>query len=1130
MTFEHILDAAIELLQRRQRLTYGALKRQFQLDDAGLEDLKQELILGQRVARDEDGMVLVWQGAMAAATAPLAPATASAEAESPRGQAERRQLTIMFCDLADSTALSNALDIEELRAVLRAFQDAAGQVIARHDGFVNSYMGDGILTFFGYPQAHEDDARRAVRAGLEVVAAVAALQELPGGRLRVRVGIATGVVVVGDVIGKGASREEAVVGSASNLAARLQSLARPGEVVVSASTKRLLGPGFDCQDMGPQQLKGFDEPTPTWRVLRERSEDALSQAGDGAARSTPMIDREVELPALMASWQQACAGQARVVTLRGEAGLGKSRLCAAVRDAVMEQQPVLLRYHCSQRFQNTALYPVIRHLEHAAGFADGDDPGTKLDKLQALLLRNQPQAEVDAVLPYFAAMLSVPPQGRFAAISDSPERQREQTLNALHAQIVNLACEHPVLIQFEDLHWVDPTTLSLIDRIARQIGPERVMVLATSRPEFEPPWADVPQAQTVELSLLGMHHRACIVEQHTAGKALPPEILEHVLQKSDGIPLYVEELTKAMIESGLLQEEDDRYVLTGSLRGVSIPSTLHDSLLARLDRLAVVKDVAQAGAAIGREFAYRTLAALLPMSAAELDASLARLLESGLIHGQGQPPDAVYTFKHALIQDAAYATMLRPRRQGLHAQIAQVLEADPLPAHRAPELLAHHFTEANQVDRAVPYLLQAGLKAASGAAHTEACKYFDEGLRLLAALPEDAARNRLEMGLRLHLGMSLAATRGFAAPEVEATHQRARDLCRLLDDKDELFWVLRALCALYTVRGHAQTAQELSDDCVRLGQETQRNEFLVEALVMEGYTQGLGGNLTRGRQAMDRAVQIYRSTEAGRFAYPTPQDPSVASLTFAASLSLVQGDVDSGVRQIEDAVRTAEALNRPFDLAFAQAYAAMFENLRRNHERAAHHAGLALEISQRHGFTGWLAASAMQLGVAKAGLGAAQEAIGLIGGTLPAWQGSGAELNNCFFMSGLAAAYRAADRLDMALQTVTQAIEHADRHSEHWYDAELYRQRGELLLLMGAEAALAEADFVRAIEIARQQGARTFELRAALGLVRSQLAASDPPRSPRALPALRAAVQQWAEVQDSVEQREAAQLLEALAA
>ena len=1120
MNFEQILDAAIELLQRRQRLTYGALKRQFQLDDEVLEDLKQELIRGQRVARDEDGLVLVWQGAATSAAA-----AATTESEPPRAQAERRQLTIMFCDLADSTALSNALDIEELRAVLRAFQDAAGQVIARHDGFVNSYLGDGIVTFFGYPQAHEDDARRAVRAGLEVVAAVAALQGLPGGPLRMRVGIATGVVVVGDVIGKGASREEAVVGSASNLAARLQALARPGEVVISASTKRLLGSGFECRDMGPQQLKGFDLPMATWCVQAERSEAARLLDSEGAGRQTPMIDREVELPALVAAWQAACAGQARVVTLRGDAGLGKSRLCAAVRETVLPQHPVVLRYHCSQRFQNTALYPVIRHLEQAAGFADDDDASTRLDKLQALLLRNQTAAEVDAVLPYFAAMLSVLPGDRFALISDSPERQRELTLRALLAQIVHLAREHPVLILFEDLHWVDPTTLSLIDQLARQVANQRVMVLATSRPEFEPPWADLPLSLTVELSLLGLHHRACIVEQHTAGKALPPEILEHVLQKSDGIPLYVEELTKAMIESGLLQEQGDRYVLTGSMRGVAIPSTLHDSLLARLDRLAVVKDVAQAGAAIGREFAYTTLAAVLPLPEAELNASLARLVESGLIHVQGLSPDALYTFKHALIQDAAYATMLRPKRQGLHAQIAQFLEADPLPARRAPELLAHHFSEANQNHRAVPYLLQAGLKAASAAAHTEACKYFDEGLRLLQTLPEDTARHRLEMGLRVHLGMSLAATRGFAAPEVESTNQRARELCRLLGDNDELFWVLRGLCALYIVRSNGPASRELSEQCVRLGRETGRDEFMVEALVMEGYVQGYAGDFKRGREAMSQAVQIYRATDAGRYAYPTPQDPSVAALTMLALISLVQGDEADAVRHNEDALQTAEALKRPFDQAYAHCFAAMFENLRGDAARAAHHAGVTIGISQRHGFAGWLAAGAMQLGKAKAALGEAQEAIGLVGNTLPAWQGSGAETTSSYFLSGLAEGHRAAGQDEQALQAVAQGLDHAQRLGEHWYDAELHRLRGELLARSEHAREQAAAEFQRAIEVARSQGARLFELRAAISLARLP-----EPAAPGTRDLLQQALASYPAAQDSSERRQAAALLDELPA
>ena len=1119
MTFEQIVDAAIELLSRRQRITYAALRRQFELDDQGLEDLKLELIRGQRVARDEDGVVLVWQ----AAGPERAPEAAPTQPE-----AERRQITIMFCDLADSTTLSNSLDPEELRTVLRAFQDAAGQVVQRHEGFVNSYLGDGILTLFGYPRAHEDDARRAVRAGLELVTAVAAVQGLPGGvRLRVRVGIATGTVVVGDVIGRGPSREEAVVGSTSNLAARLQSLALPGQVVISAGTRRLLGRHFDCQDMGPQVLKGFAEAVSAWRVRCERSGEAMSLDDEGEVALPPMVDREVEFPALMECWRLACSGQGRVVTLRGEPGLGKSRLTEAVRQAAEAQPHVLLRFFCSAHFQNTALYPVIGQIRHAAGFADEDTSEIQLDKLERLLMAGQPPDEVAQAMPYYAALLSVPTAGRYPAIADSPEHQREMTLRALQAQTVALARERPVLILFEDLHWADPTTLSLTHRLAEGIASSRVMVLTTGRPEFEPPWAELPHALTVELSLLKRHHRTLIVEQHSAGKALPPEVLEHILVKSDGNPLYVEELTKAMMESGVLREEAGRFVLTGPLRSTAVPSTLHDSLLARLDRLSAVKEVAQAGAAIGREFDYETLAAALSMEPNELHHSLARLTDAGLIHSRGVPPEAVYTFKHALIQDAAYATMLRPRRQRLHARIAQFLEADPVAAQRTPELLAHHHTEADQPDKAVPYLLAAGLQAGGSAAHTEACKHFNEGLRLAATLKDDDVRHRLELRLNVHLGMSLAATRGFAAPEVEAANQRARELCALVGDPDELFWVLRGLCALYIVRADAKTSLELADRCLQLAQETRRNEFLVEAFVMEGYAHGDFGDLARAHAALAKAVHIYRCTAAGRFAYPTPQDPLVASLSLLAVLSLIQGDTAAAVAQAEDAIRTAKALERPFDLAYAHTYAAMFESLGRNFAGAAEHAALAMEISQRHGFAGWLAASAMQLGVAKAGLGVAPEAVALIGGTLPAWQASGAEMISVFFLSGLAQAYVASGQHEQALEAVNRAIAHGVRHGDRWYDAELYRQRGEWRLQQtgsgdGAWAVDGEADLRRAIEIAREQGAHGFGLRAALSLARTLAAAGDAKQA-RAL--LREALQPFPTAQPGGEQREAAALL-----
>jgi predicted ATPase/class 3 adenylate cyclase len=1111
ISFEQILDAATEFLQRKQRLTYEALKRQFDLDDKLLEDLKQELIRGQRVARDEDGL-LVWQGH-------------DRTASERRLEGERRQITIVFCDLADSTALSNSLDPEEMRVVLRAFEDAVDTVVARHEGFVNNYMGDGIVIFFGYPQAHEDDAERAVRAGLEIIDAVSLLHPLPNVGLKLRVGIATGVVVVGDVIGKGPSRQEAVVGSTSNFAARLQSLARPGDVIISSATRKLIGRSFQCVDLGPQRLKGFNEPVGACRVLYERAIEDRLESRYAESELCPLVDREVEFPALLESWRVARSGKGQVVTLRGEPGLGKSRLVKALRDAIRVQEQIVLPYYCSMRFQNTALYPVIQHLQHAARLADEDAANVKLDKLEALLLNGAPARTVASQLPYIASLLSIPIGSGYPPIADSPERQREQTLRALEAQLLNLARDQPVLMIFEDLHWVDPSTLGLIDRLVRKIGEAPVMVLVTGRPEFTPPWVTLPHALTVELSLLERDDRSSIVKYYAGGKMLPPEILEHILQKSDGIPLFVEELTKAMMDFGLLEEQVDRYVLTGPMGAFAVPSTLRDSLLARLDRLSLVKEVAQVAATIGREFSYEMLSALLPMASTELRATLNRLAEAGLVQSRGTPPDAVYTFKHALIQDAAYSTLLRARRQSLHARIAQILEADSAAANREPELLAHHLTEAGLPAKAIPYLQKAGLLASARAAHTEACKHFAEGLRLVSELSDDTTRNRLELGLRVHLGMSLAATQGFAAPEVEATNQRARELCRVIGGTNELFWVLRGLCSLYIVRADGEASLELAELCVRLGEETQRADFLIEGYLMLGYTLVYAGQLESGREALAKALEIYRTRDGARIDFPTPQDPAVASLSLLTTVSWMLGQPERATEYAFDAVQTAELTKRPFDAAYAHCFVALFETLQRNPQRAAHHAGITIEISERHGFAVWLAAGTMQMGVAKAALGQAEEAIGLLGATLPAWRAAGAELDSGFFLAGLAEAHRAAGNLNEALETISKAIEHADNYAEHYFDAERYRLRGELIAMRDGTAAQAEADFQRAIEIAQRQGAKMFELRAAVSIA---LAIAPAGERDRARGLLRSAIAKIESGRDTADYKKAVTLLNEL--
>ncbi len=1126
MDFEQLLEATIGLLQRRRRLTYAAVKRQFGIDDATLADLSHELIRGQRLARDEDGEVLVWQAAEPASTA----------ATEPRREGERRQLTILFGDLVDSTALSNSLDPEEMRVVLRAFQGAVAHVVAAHGGFVNSYLGDGVVAFFGYPQAAEDDAVRAVRAGLELVQAVHALRPLGELRPRVRVGIATGVVVVGDVIGEGASREEAVVGSTSNLASRLQSIAGPGEVVIAGTTARLVSHHFECVELGAQSLKGFDAPVLASRVMRERAADEADRSSPShGSPPAPLVDRRTEFPSLLELWKGTREARGCVVTLRGEPGLGKSRLLEELRAAVAQDDPLVLRYFCAHRFGNTAFYPVVRHLQHAMAWDDDESIDTRRRELERLLRRGLPAADAARYLPYVATLIGLALDRHRVPIADSPERQREHTLHALVEHVLGLARRQPLLMLFEDLHWVDPSTLSLLERLVGRIGEARVMLIATSRPEFDAPWGELAHAHMLELGPLERDDRATIARQQARGKSLPEEIVEHIVSKSDGNPLYVEELTKASLESDLLRIEGDRYVLTGPMRGLSVPSTLHDSLLSRLDRLPDVKDVVQAGAAIGREFRFDMLCEVLQVPAERLHATLGRLLEAGLVHRRGAAPDDVYQFKHALIQDVAYSTMLRTRRRALHARIAQLLEADPVATAREPELVAHHLVEAAETARAIPYLQRAGLLASAAAAHVEACKHFEEGLRLLATLPENDERHRLELGLRVHLGMSLAATRGFAAAEVESTNQRARELCRLIGDTDELFWVLRGLCALYIVRGDARSSRELAAHLVRLAEETCQPAFLVEGYLMQGYVLSYAGELDTGRSALTKVLDVYRSCDGARLAFPTPQDPAIAALSMLAVVHAIRGEPRLAADCLREALDSPQAAQRPFDSAYAHTFAAMVSTLLRNPEAAVRHAGAAIEIAQRHGFGVWLAAGTMQLAVAKTALGAHEESIALLRATLPAWRASGAELQGGFFLAGLAAACRATGETSAALATLDEAIVHAAQHEEGYYDAELHRLRAECLASTDPNAA--RAAYRHALEVACRQGARLFELRAAASEWRASLRAREARAGGRAgtgglasdedavRAALAQAIAHWPSSRDDDELREAIALL-----
>jgi len=718
--------------------------------------------------------------------------TARAGPTTTSGEAERRQLTVMFCDLVDSTELSQKLDPEDLREVNRAYQDACKVAIERYDGYVARYMGDGVLAYFGYPKAHEDDAERAIYGGLRVIESMAELNAAVGDKqgvdFGVRVGIATGPVVVGDLIGEGASQESAVVGETPNLAARLQGVASTNNVVIASSTHDLAGGRFEYEELGTHEVKGIAEPVRVWRVVApsvaESRFEALHRAG-----VTPLVGREHEIGLLLERWEYAKEGDGQAMFLSGEPGIGKSRVSETLRERTASDEPIRLRYQCSPYHTNSALHPVIEQLERAARFESEDTAKTRLEKLESLI--SQATQEIDVIAPLFASLLSIPVEGRYPPLEMTPERQKEATLDALVSQMESLSQSRPVLLIFEDVHWADPTSIELLGLMVSRAQRVRVLVVITFRPEFSPPWTDHSHVTSLTLNRFSRSLATTMIDQVTDGKALPDEVRAQIIEKTDGVPLFVEELTKTVIESGLLKDSGSHYTLVGTLPTVAIPSTLHDSLMARLDRYAPVKEVAQTAAVIGREFSHELLAAVSPLAQNALRDALNQLVDAALIFPLGTPPSVRYVFKHALVQDAAYESLLKSKRRELHGLIAKALEDEFAESvETEPELLAHHYTEAAITEPALDYWLRAGQRAAERCAYVEASTHLQRGLALLETLPEGEPRIRKEIRFRVALGVPLLRGTGAASPEVAENYGRAQGLCEELGETEQLFPVL----------------------------------------------------------------------------------------------------------------------------------------------------------------------------------------------------------------------------------------------------------------------------------------------------------------------------------------------------
>jgi TOMM system kinase/cyclase fusion protein len=1104
MTFEEILDQAIAMLQRRGRVTYRTLKRQFNLDDDALEDLKAEIIKAQRLGVDEDGEVLVWTGGAAAITAPVPtppqrvqPPDTQADQllqigsplPDPRApEAERRQLTVLFCDLVDSTALASQLDPEELREVVLAYQATCAKVIARYEGHIAQYLGDGLLVYFGYPLAHEDDAQRAVRAGLGMVEALGQLNSRlkpeRGVQLAVRLGIHTGLVVVGEV-GGGTHHEQLALGETPNLAARLQGLAAPNTVVISAATFQLLGGFFACESVGTHLLKGFAQPIEVYRVLSESMARSRLEAA-GRTGLTPLVGREQEIGLLRERWAQVKEGLGQVVLLSGEAGIGKSRLVQVLMEQVAaEPQAWLTPCQCSPYHQNSALYPMIELLERVAlRFEREDSPQQKCSKLEGFVV--QYGLSLAEAVPLLAALLSLPLGADYVPLTVSPERQKQQTLQALLTILLRIAAQRPVLFVMEDLHWVDPSTLEFLSLLVDQGPTARILALFTCRPDFSPPWTGRSHLTPVTLPRLPRRQAVEMTGRVAHDKALPPEVVAQVVTKTDGVPLFVEELTKMVLESGLLQERAERYELAGPLPPLAIPATLHDSLMARLDRLATVKGLAQLGATLGREFAYELLQAVSPWDEETLQRGLHQLVEAEFLYQRGLPPQATYRFKHALIQDAAYQSLLKSTRQQYHQRIAQILETRlPETIEIQPELLAHHYTQAGLTEQAIPYWQRAGQQASDRSAYLEAVSHLTTGIELLKTLPETPARTQHALTLHIALGAALLMIKGHAAPEVEHAYTQAYALCQQVGETPELVPALFGLWRFYGVRSQLRTARELGETLLRLAQRAHDPALTVLAHQTLGGTWFFLGALPAARMHLEEGIARYTPDQHRAPVFRIGQDPGVGCRTYAAMTLWLLGYPDHALAHIHDALALAQELSHPYSLAWARCIAAYVYQFRRDVPAVHEQAEAAVALATAQGFPLWAALGTNLRGWALARQGHGEEGMAQVHQGSAAWRATGAALSVPYFCTLLAEVSDLLGHPEDGLQALAEAHTLVEQHEERYWEAEVCRLRGVLLLRQpGTPQAEAEAWLQRALDVARRQEAKSLELRAAMSLSR----------------------------------------------
>jgi class 3 adenylate cyclase/tetratricopeptide (TPR) repeat protein len=993
----------------------------------------------------------------------------------PQADTERRQITAVSCELMRIARQADGMALEDWREAVDAFRRCVSETIARHNGLIVRHLGNTVLVLFGYPAAHEHDAERAVRAGLELCAAAGTLRPVIEAPMRCRLGVATGMVIVGEV---GRGRNPEIVGDIPDMAVRLQASAQPDTVTIDRATRQLVGNLFDCRDLGPIEADSEAEPVGHWQVLSERTAESRLEAMRGSALS-PMIGRDEEIDLLLRRWARAKAGDGQVVLISGEPGIGKSRIAESLLVRLEHKPQVQLRYFCSPHHAHSPLYPFIAQLERAAGFKPGSSAQAKLDGLEALLkpiVRNEPRD-----LALIADLLSVPTDGRYPVLTVSPQQKREMTFRALLDRLVGAAARSPVVIVFEDVHWIDPTSLDLLDRTIVRVADLPVLLVVTFRSEFKPTWVGQAHVTMLSLSRLGRRDSVGILNGVSRGKGLPEAVVEQVLVQTDGVPLFIEELTKTVLESELLRETADRYELTGPVPLLSIPSTLRASLLARLDRLVSGKRVAQIGATIGRRFSHELIAAVSALPEKDLKTALTELTDAELIFQHGTPPHANYQFKHALVQDAAYASPVRDRREQLHAAIARVLE-DQFPDVVAaePHTLAHHLTEAGQWQAAVGYWLRAGKQALGRPAYVEAANHFAKGIELTSLLPASPERDRTEAALQIHAGRANRIIRGPGAAEAKEAFSRAHHLLGDCGSVSDQMIALDGLWASHIVRGELLAARTVADRCMALAARHREVEATTWANRLTGATLWEIGAFADARRHLQSAIDVHVGSEGIISSSPTGSDSYVLTLTYLARTLWLLGYPEQAVATNNQALARARDLKQPMSIAAALWTETMLRLWESDPERAGTGADQLLAHCLEFDIGHYLPFARFAQGNYLAHFGDPRLAIEMMQASV--------EKSNLWSVSpayprSLALAHSRLDQHSVALELLDEALQRIEKTQIRHAESEIRQLRAEVLFAVHCEEEAAmEMECARAV--ARTQASRWWELLAATSLAR----------------------------------------------